>query len=132
MSEPIWLEFDAVIAIHLVLLKEHGGAEGTRDEGLLEAAVARPQQLFAYEDPKPDLCGMAAAYTTGIVRNHPFVDGNKRTGFVVAGVFLGQNGLDLVASEVEATSMVIALAASEMDEKTFAQWFRERTRPRLS
>ena len=127
MSDPHWLELDEVISLHLVLLNEHGGAAGTRDEGLLKSALARPQQLFAYGDPKPDLCALAAAYAAGIVRNHPFVDGNKRTGFVAAGVFLAANVLELTASEVEATSMVIALAASEMDEKTFAQWFRERT-----
>ncbi len=127
MSDPLWLDLDEVIAIHLVLLKEHGGAAGTRDEGLLASAVNRPQQLFAYGDPEPDLCALAAAYTTGIVRNHPFVDGNKRTGFLSAYTFLAANGLELTASEVEATSMVVALAASEMDEKTFAQWFRERT-----
>ena len=127
MSDPHWLELDEVIAIHLVLLNEHGGAAGTRDEGLLKSALARPQQIYAYEDPKPDLCALAAAYTSGIVRNHPFVDGNKRTGFVAAGVFLAANGLKLTASEVEATSMVVALAASKMDEKTFAQWYRERT-----
>ena len=127
MSEPIWLALDEINAIHLAMLAAHGGLEGTRDEGLLAAAAVRPQQLYAYEEPKPDLCALAAAYTMALVRNHPFVDGNKRTGFVAAGVFLGMNGLDLNASEVEAASMVIALAASEMDEKTFAQWFRERT-----
>lgn len=127
MKEPIWLELTEINAIHLVLLSHHGGAEGTRDEGLLEAAIARPQQIFAYGDPKPDLCALAAGYTTGIVRNHPFVDGNKRTGFLAAYTFLGVNGLELTASEVEATSMVIALAAGEMEENVFAQWLRERT-----
>ncbi len=127
MSDPLWLELDEVIASHIALLAAHGGAAGTRDEGLLAAAIARPQQVYAYDDPKPDLCALAAAYTTGIVRNHPFVDGNKRTGFLSAYTFLAANGLELTASEVEAASMVIALAASEMDEKTFAQWFRERT-----
>jgi death-on-curing protein len=129
MKEPVWLEVNEVNAIHLTLLSTHGGAEGTRDEGLLEAAVACPQQLFSYGDPEPDICALAAAYTTGVVRNHPFVDGNKRTGFLAAYTFLGVNGLELTASEVEATSMVLALAAGEMEEKVFAQWLRERTEP---
>ncbi len=127
MSEPVWLELAEVEALHMYSLAQHGGLAGTRDAGALEAAMARPQQLFAYEEPEPDLCALAAAYAVGIIRNHPYVDGNKRTGFVAAGVFLKVNGLELTASEVEAASMVIALAASEMDEKTFAQWLRERT-----
>ncbi len=109
------------------LMRMVDGLGGTRDEGLLAAVVARPQQLFAYEEPKPDLRALAAAYALALVRNHPYIDGNKRTGFMAAYTFLGINGLDLNASEVEAASMVIALAASEMDEKTFAQWLRERT-----
>jgi len=127
MSGPVWLEVGEIYAIHEFMLSRFGGAVGVRDDGLLQSALARPQQLFTYEEPAPDLCGLAAAYAAGIVKNHPFVDGNKRTGFTAAGVFLLNNGLELTASEVEAASMVIALAASEMDERTFAQWLRERT-----
>ncbi|MCF6199465.1 MAG: type II toxin-antitoxin system death-on-curing family toxin [Hyphomicrobiaceae bacterium] len=127
MSAPVWLELDEIYAIHEALLARYGGAVGVRDDGLLQSALARPQQLFSYEKPAPDLCALAAAYTTGIVKNHPFVDGNKRTGFIAAYSFLGSNGLELTASEVEAASMVIALAAGEMDERTFAQWLRERS-----
>jgi death-on-curing protein len=124
MSEPVWLEKSEIITIHEALLARHGGAEGVRDEGLLESALARPQQLFAYGDPPPDICAMAASYAVGIVKNHPFVDGNKRTGFIAAYTFLGANDLELDVGEIEAISMVRALAAGEMDERTFAQWLR--------
>ncbi len=127
MSDPVWLCLNEVNSIHLAALNAHGGASGTRDEGLLQAAIAHPQQIFAYEEPTPDLCTLAAAYAAGIIQNHPFVDGNKRTGFLSTYTFLGLNGLELTASEVEAASMVIALASGEMEEKVFAQWLRERT-----
>jgi len=113
----------AVLAVHGRLMAEHGGAPGVRDAAVLESASARPQQLLAYEDP--DLCELAAAYAGGIVRNHPFVDGNKRTGFMTAFVFLARNGMRLVASEIDATHIVTALAAGELDEATFAAWLRD-------
>lgn len=112
-----------VLAMHARLLAEHGGAPGVRDAAMLESALARPRQLLAYGDP--DLCELAAACAAGIVGNHPFVDGNKRTGFMAAFVFLARNGMRLVASEIDATHIVTALAAGELDEATFAAWLRD-------
>ncbi len=127
MAEPIWLDPRIIEAVHDWLLAEHGGGPGLRDEGLLASALARPRQLAAYG--QPDLCDLAAAYAAGIVRNHPFVDGNKRTAFVAAYVFLARNGLKLTASEASATHSVLALAAGEMSEAAFAAWLRESTHP---
>ncbi|MES2460133.1 MAG: type II toxin-antitoxin system death-on-curing family toxin, partial [Armatimonadota bacterium] len=100
-QEPIWLREDVVLAIHRRQLAEHGGSEGVRDSGLLSSALARPQNLLAYGEPTPDLPSLAAAYAFGIVRNHPFVDGNKRTGYVVCRTFLIINGQDITASQQE-------------------------------
>jgi death on curing protein len=121
---PLWIEEREVLAIHDRLLALHGGANGLRDRGLLESALARPRQHHAYSN-KPDIVEMAALYTAGIVRNHPFVDGNKRTGFVIGVLFLELNGFDFKASEEDATQAVMALAASTMDEANYAAWLRE-------
>ncbi len=109
--------------MHAVLLAEHGGAPGLRDEGFLESALARPRQIFAYADC--DLPQLAAAYVAGIVRNHPFVDGNKRTGFMTGYVFLERNRLHLTASEAEAAQAVLELAAGTVDEAGFAAFLRD-------
>jgi len=101
----------------------HGGASGVRDQGLLESALARPRQQFAYASP--DTIDMAAAYIAGIVQNHPFVDGNKRTGFVVGVLFLELNGFDFTASEAEAAQAVLELAAGTIDETGFALFLRD-------
>ena len=122
MKEPIWVLPAVAVALHGRLLAEHGGAEGVRDLGALDAALGRPRQVFAYG--KPDLFDLAAAYASGIVRNHPFVDGNKRVGFVVAYVFLRRNGYRLVADEAEATIMTLGLAAGDVAEAVYADWLR--------
>ena len=122
MREPVWIEPRLVIALHQRLLAEHGGAPGIRDEGLLDSALARPRQLFSYE--KPGLPELAAAYVSGIVQNHPFVDGNKRTAFMTGYVFLGRNRLLLDAPETEAATMVFDLAAGTLPESGFAGWLR--------
>lgn len=109
--------------MHGRLLAEHGGDPGIRDPTLLDSALARPQQLLDYGDP--DICDLAAAYTSGIVRNHPFVDGNKRTAFMAGYVFLASNGLRLTAPEVGVVQAVTLLAESEIDESEFAAWLRE-------
>jgi len=119
---PAWVVESVVLAMHGRLLAEHGGSSGIRDVALLESALARPPQLLS--DGDPDLCDLATAYAAGIVRNHPFVDGNKRTGFMTAYVFLARNGAQLVASEVDATQIVTALAAGDLDEAAFAAWLR--------
>ena len=120
---PVWLNQAVVLALHERLLAEHGGSPGLRDPGMLESALARQQRLLAYGDP--DICDLAAAYAAGIVRDHPFVDGNKRTGFISAYVFLVRNGLRLVAAEVDAAQVVTLLAASEINETAFSAWLRK-------
>ena len=126
-KEPLWIEVRDVLAIHDRLLALHGGAAGLRDRGLLESALARPRQHHAYAG-KPDIAGMAALYTAGIVRNHPFVDGNKRTGFVIGVLFLELHGFDFQASDEGATQAVLALASGALDETSYATWLRKNAR----
>jgi death-on-curing protein len=126
VTEPVWIAKLEVLAIHDRQLAEHGGAAGIRDIGLLESAIARAQQLFAYGDP--DIFDLAAAYTAGIVCNHPFADGNKRTGFVTGILFIELNGRRFTASEPDATQALLDLAAGEMSEAEFAAWLRDNTR----
>lgn len=123
MRQSNWITAREVLAIHDLQLTEHGGAAGLRDPGLLASALARPQQLFAYGNP--DMFDLAAAYTAGIIRNHPFVDGNKRTGFVVGVLFLELHGYRFTAREADATQAVLGLAAGQMAEKKFAVWLRD-------
>jgi death-on-curing protein len=122
-KKPLWIEERDVLAIHDRVLAVHGGAPELRDRGLLQSALARPRQHHAYAD-RVDIVAMAALYTAGIVRNHPFVDGNKRTGFVVGVLFLELHGFDFKASEEDATQAVLDLAAGTLDEGTFAAWLR--------
>lgn len=129
MSGPRWVSQRALRLLHLESLREFGGAEGLRDEGLLESALARPRNLHSYEG-ETDLCRLATAYASGIVRNHPFVDGNKRAALAAAGVFLMLNGLDLVADKAEATVAVLDLATGDLPEDGFAAWLRDNTCPR--
>ena len=120
MTDWIWVRPDALMALHAEQLAEHGGASGVRDQGLLESALARPENLAAYEEPTAH--ELAAAYAYGIVKNHPFVDGNKRTGFLAAAVFLELNGFVLQAEEVDAVEKVLGLAAGALSEEDFARW----------
>jgi death-on-curing protein len=126
-KEPLWIEERDVLAIHDRLLALHGGAGGLRDAGLLQSALARPRQHHAYGD-SPDIVEMASLYTAGIVRNHPFVDGNKRTGFVIGVLFLELHGFEFNASEQDAAQVVIGLAAGTLDEGAYAAWLRENVR----
>jgi death-on-curing protein len=123
VKEPVWIDARDAVALHDRLLALEGGAAGLRDKGLLESALARPQQLRAY-DGRADVIQMATAYTAGIVRDHPFVDGNKRTGFVVGVLFLELNGYRFVASEEDAAHAVLSLAAGRLEERAFAAWMR--------
>ncbi len=118
MTEPRWLPKDLILAVHDLQLAEHGGARGVGDQGLLESALARPQNLFAYGES--DVAALAGAYAFGIARNHPFIDGNKRTAFVACELFLAANGYELAASDEECLAMMLALAAREIDEAEFA------------
>jgi death on curing protein len=118
----IWIEESVVWAIHEAQLAEHGGSVGVRDAGLLASAMGRPINLAAYGTP--DVAACAAAYGYGIARNHPFIDGNKRTAFVCTELFLALNGYALVASDVDCVMIMLAVAAGEMDETEFAAWLR--------
>jgi len=116
-----------VLAVHDAQLARDGGASGLRDAGLLESALARPHNLNAYGED--DVCALAAAFAAGIVRKCPFVDGNKRTGFIAAALFLRENGVRLAAPEGEAVVMTLGLASGELAEEGFAAWLRDRTEP---
>lgn len=126
MKQWTWIGDREVFALHDALLALHGGAEGVRDEGLLQSALARPQQILAYGNA-PDTMELASAYTAGIVRNHPFVDGNKRTGFVVGILFLELNRCRFEASEEAATQTVLELAAGQLDEEGYTAFLRAST-----
>ena len=118
----IWVTLDVAIAAHAEQIAEHGGGEGIREAGLLESAMARPQNLALYSDP--DLSELAASYAYGIARNHPFIDGNKRTAAVVSETFLVLNGGNLLANDAELVVAFIALAAGELSEDELTDWFR--------
>lgn len=127
MTEPVWIDERDALALHDRLLALDGGAPGLRDAGLLQSALARPRQLHAYGD-NPDIIDMAAAYTAGIVRNHPFVDGNKRTGFLVGVLFLELNGFHFTATEESAAQAILSLAAGTLDGPALAAWLRSSTK----
>ena len=128
MTEPLWLAEREALALHDRLLALHGGAAGVRDSALLQSALARPQQIHAYADA-PDQLDLAAAYTAGIVHNHPFIDGNKRTGFVVGILFLELNGYRFTASEADAAQAVLELAAGTLDEAGYTNFLRANSQP---
>ena len=128
MREPVWIDPAVVLALHDQQLVEHGGQAGLRDAGLLESALARPRNRFAYESA--DLPVLAASYTFGLVRNHPFIDGNKRTGLVVAELFLGINNVELTATDAECVMAFLQLAAGEMTETSLAGWIAEHSSKR--
>jgi death on curing protein len=118
----VWIGHEVVIAIHEAQLAEHGGASGIRDINLLESALARPLNLDGYG--QPDIADLAASYACGIAGNHPFVDGNKRTAFVVAEVFLELNGSELKADDAACVETMLKVAAGDMDQETMATWIR--------
>ena len=127
MTEPVRIETRAALALHDRLLALHGGPIGVRDQGLLRSALARPRQIYAYAE-SPDIVDMARAYTAGIVRSHPFVDGNKRTGFLVGILFLELNGYRFTAREESAARAVFELAAGTLDEAGYTAFLRENVR----
>jgi len=126
VKEPVWVDERDALALHDRLLALDGGAVGVRDTALLQSALARPRQLHAYAD-KADIVDMAAAYTSAIIRNHPFLDGNKRTGFLLGVLFLEMNGYRFTASEEDATQAIMRLAARTLSEDAFAKWMRANT-----
>ncbi len=129
MSEPVWIDDALVLAIHDRQLVEHGGAAGVRDESLLQSALGRPPNHLAYASS--DIIELAMLYTAGILQNHPFVDGNKRTGFVVGVLFLELNGYRFTASEEAAAQSIIELAAGTIDETGFCAFLRANVKPSL-
>ena len=124
----IWLDRRVMLAVHEEQLAEHGGASGIRDEGLFDSALSRPLNLAAYG--APDVAALAAAYGFGLARNHPFVDGNKRTAFVAVELFLWLNGQQLLADDASCVLTTLALAAGDLSEDAFADWLRTHTQPR--
>lgn len=127
MTEPLWLSKEFVLALHERLIAEFGGLDGVRDEGLLESALGKPLNLFAYGEG-PSIVKLAASYAFGIVRNHPFLDGNKRTGFAAAAVFIETNGFRLTATEADATLATLALAEGKLSEPDYEFWLNEHSK----
>jgi len=132
MTAPAWrwIKESSVLAIHDEQIAEHGGLAGVRHLPLLESALARPQNLEAYGNP--DVADLAAAYAVGIARNHPFLDGNKRTAWVVAETFLLKNGYELIASDRDGVTTMLAVADGSMPESEFAAWLRANIQPRTA
>ena len=129
MSEGwAWIDPRVLLAVHEEQLAEHGGAGGTRDLGLFESALARPRNLALYG--APDVADLAASYGCGIARNHPFIDGNKRTAFVAVELFLALNGSELLADDSDCVLTMLAVAAGSLDEPAFAAWLRTHIQPR--
>jgi death-on-curing protein len=126
MREPRWIQYRVVLAIHSRQLAEHGGLAGVRDPGLLSSALARPRHAFAYANPKPDMATLAAAYAYGIAQNHPFIDGNKRTAYIVCRAFLKLNGQDIAATDVDKYQTFLGVADGSVSEPPLAQWLRGR------
>ena len=127
MKDPVWVNLDAVLIFHEENLLQFGGGSGIRDQGAIESALARPQNLFAYG--QPDLFDLAAAYTAGLSQNHGFIDGNKRTAFLTGVVFLAENGYEVLAEQAEVIAVMLELADHQLDEVGYAQWLRDHTVP---
>ena len=127
MDDPTWISVEMAIAIHRRQLAEHGGADGVRDQGLLESALSRPRHLFAYSDPTPKAPQLAAAYAFGIAKNHAFVDGNKRTAAVVCETFLVLNGCELTATDAEMYPVFLAVASGDLSEEQLVDWLIQNT-----
>ena len=129
MGEPRWIEDQSVLDIHRLQLEVHGGMAGVRDPGMLSSALHRPRNLWAYARESADLAALAAAYAAGISRNHPFLDGNKRTAAVVCETFLEVNGHELTATNDDWYGVMIALASGQLEEGDLAAWIRDRLKP---
>jgi death-on-curing protein len=126
MTEWRWIDPKVVQAVHESQLAEHGGRDGVLDQGLVESALARPQNLAAYENP--DVADLAAAYACGIAKNHGFADGNKRTGWIAARLILADNGYTVVSAQADVVALMLGVAAGTVNEAAVADWFRSRIR----
>jgi death-on-curing protein len=124
MKEPHWVDARALILLHAESLAEHGGLWGLRDEGALDSSLARPRHLYTYQK-KADIAALAAAYGWGLIRNHPFNDGNKRVGFLAIGLFLSLNSFRLEVDPIESVQIIMGLAENQIGEKALAEWIRE-------
>jgi death-on-curing protein len=128
MNVPVWIDRRALEQLHGLTIAQHGGADGLRDEGLLESALARPQNLHAYEGVT-DPCRLAASYAVGLAKNHAFVDGNKRVAFIALGLFLRLNGVRLIADQAQATIVILSVASSTFTETELADWIQKNVAP---
>jgi death on curing protein len=128
VKEPAWLRKDVLLAIHERLLAEHGGSSGIRDSGLLESALAKPNNLFVY-GKNPTIFDLASAYACALIKNHPFIDGNKRTGFLAAFLFLELNGCEFLAEERDVVVNTLAVAEGTMNEEHYAAWLKDNSKP---
>ena len=128
MSEPVWISEQLALKIHDSQLARHGGLAGVRDAGLLSSALARPRHLLTFSQVAPDFAQLAAAYAFGITKNHPFIDGNKRTAAVVLESFIEFNGMELFADDVSFYSAMIQLADGTLSEEGFSEWIRQNVR----
>jgi death-on-curing protein len=128
MNEPVWLDRRALELLHGASIAEHGGVDGLRDEGLFESALARPQNLFAYEGVT-DAARLAACYGFGLAKNDAFVDGNKRIAFIATALFLRMNGYRLIADQVQATLTMLSVASGAFSEEDYATWLRNNMKP---
>jgi death-on-curing protein len=131
MREPNWLSREAIHAIHSLSISWFGGGDGLRDKHALETSLNRPLQHYSYADPAPSICELAAVYCSGIVKSHPFIDGNKRTGFMAAYTFLGINGYQLTATEEEAAIQILALADSRLSDEELTAWLKDNCHNRV-
>jgi len=127
VNDWIWIEPNVLLAAHDEQLEEHGGAAGIRDRGLFESALARPRNLVAYGNP--DAAALAAAYALGLIRNHPFADGNKRTGFIALELFLVLNGCELIADDAQCVLVMLSVTAGSYSETELAAWIRRNIKP---
>ena len=125
MKQPEWIDYDVVLAIHDEQLAEHGGLSGIRDQGMLESALGRPRNLFAYS-PSATLCQFAAAYAVGLAKNHGFVDGNKRTAWVVCALFLELNRISVIAEQAEVVRVLVGVADSTISEEELVSWLEQK------
>jgi death-on-curing protein len=129
MNDPVWVSTELALAIHSRQLAEHSGADGVRDMGLLESAIARPRQLLTYGDPPPDVATLAAAYAFAIGKNHAFIDGNKRTAYVVCRTFMILNSWDMIASREQRYAAFVAMASGGWNEPRFTKWIAANSQP---
>lgn len=128
MKEFVWILREIVLALHAEQLAEHGGLDGIRDEGMFDSALVRPQNLIGYNQ-NADLAMLAASYTYGLAKNHPFIDGNKRIAFIVGELFLELNGFELIASDGDCVLTMLAVADGSLSEEELTNWYRENSRP---